>query len=77
MEGQGPSEQRPHKISYHLDLEGLGNRQAEELIASLEEKLKKLEVSAKVIYSGKVDVDILPAVASKGKGLEFLLAEVC
>ena len=33
-------------------------------------------VQAKVIYSGGEDLDILPQHASKGKGLEFLLAEV-
>lgn len=30
----------------------------------------------KVVYSGGVDVDILPHTASKGKALEFLLSEV-
>ena len=34
-------------------------------------------VTAKVIYSGGADLDILPQHASKGKGLEFLLGEVC
>ena len=33
-------------------------------------------VTAKVIYSGGADLDILPQHASKGKGLEFLLKEV-
>lgn len=33
-------------------------------------------VTAKVIYSGGADLDILPQHASKGKGLEFLLSEV-
>lgn len=33
-------------------------------------------VTAKVIYSGGADLDILPQHASKGKGLEFLLNEV-
>ena len=33
-------------------------------------------VTAKVIYSGGADLDILPQHASKGKGLEFLLGEV-
>jgi hypothetical protein len=73
---QDPSEQRPHKISFHLDLDGLGETPADSLIANLEAALKGAGVSAKVIYSGKVDVDVLPAGASKGKGLEFLLGEV-
>ena len=34
-------------------------------------------VTAKVIYSGGADLGILPQHASKGKGLEFLLGEVC
>ena len=33
-------------------------------------------MTAKVIYSGGADLDILPQHASKGKGLEFLLGEV-
>ena len=33
-------------------------------------------MTAKVIYSGGADLDILPQHASKGKGLEFLLNEV-
>ena len=37
---------------------------------------KQAGVTAKLIYSGGVDLDILPQQASKGKGLEFLLRQV-
>lgn len=71
---QAESEQRPHKISYHVSLKG---NEAQELVDSIDAQLKKLGLSAKLIYSGGEDLDILPDAASKGKGLEFLLEEVC
>ena len=70
---QPESEQRPHKVSYHVSAKG---QEAEEQIQQLEAKLKGQGLSAKVIYSGGADLDILPHHASKGKGLEFLLREV-
>ncbi|KAL3139446.1 hypothetical protein ABBQ38_003776 [Trebouxia sp. C0009 RCD-2024] len=70
---QGESEQRPHKLSYHVKVKGDA---AEKVVSELESKLKAAGVTAKVIYSGGADLDILPQHASKGKGLEFLLSEV-
>jgi hydroxymethylpyrimidine pyrophosphatase-like HAD family hydrolase len=71
---QAESEQRPHKLSYHV---GASGGAAKKLIAELEAKLTSAGVTAKLIYSGGVDLDILPQHASKGKGLEFLLRQVC
>ena len=70
---QDASEQRPHKLSYHLQARGAD---ADQAIDQLKGKLAEAGVDAKVIYSGGVDVDILAAKASKGKGLEFLLQQV-
>ena len=70
---QGESEQRPHKVSYHVSVKG---KEAEQQISQLEASLKEQGLAAKVIYSGGADLDILPQHASKGKGLEFLLKEV-
>lgn len=71
---QAESEQRPHKLSYSVGVRG---DDAKRVITQLEGKLKEAGVTAKLIYSGGVDLDILPQQASKGKGLEFLLRQVC
>ena len=73
MPGQGKTEQRPHKVSFTLAVKG---QQAAEVISALDGDLKAAGLSAKVIYSGGEDLDILPQQASKGKGLEFLLEQV-
>ena len=70
---QEESEQRPHKISYHVSVAGAN---AAKLVQNVEEKLTYAGLTAKLIYSGGADLDVLPQGASKGKGLEFLLSEV-
>lgn len=70
---QEASEQRPHKLSYHLSAQG---EAAQKVISQLDEALKAVGVRAKIIYSGSMDVDILPEGASKGEGLNFLLRQV-
>lgn len=71
---QGDSEQRPHKVSYKVKPTG---KEAEALIAQASTALQDQGINAKLIYSGGEDLDVLPQGASKGKGLEFLLNEVC
>ena len=70
---QDPSEQRPHKLSYHLSAKG---EDAQRVISQLGAALKAAGVRARIIYSGGMDVDILPEGASKGDGLKFLLRQV-
>ena len=70
---QAESEQRPHKVSFHL--EG-GRGAAGAALKSLDSALRRLGFGTAVIYSGGVDVDVLPAGASKGAGLRFLLSEL-
>ena len=59
-------------MSYSVSLQG---EDAKRSIQRLRESLQAEGLAAKVIYSGGEDLDILPAHASKGKGLEFLLNE--
>ena len=72
LPGQAGSEQRPHKVSYTVLVKG---QEASSVIAQLRGDLQAAGISAKVIYSGGEDLDILPQQASKGKGLEFLLQQ--
>ncbi|CAL5220768.1 g2832 [Coccomyxa viridis] len=73
LKAQDASEQRPHKLSYHLSAKG---EDAQNVISQLQEALKAAGVRAKIIYSGGMDVDILPEGASKGEGLKFLLRQI-
>lgn len=66
---QQESEQRPHKVSYKV---GGGDVMA--FTKALAEKLETQNgMKVNVIYSGGQDLDVLPARASKGKALRFLL----
>mmetsp|Transcript_27590 Transcript_27590/g.60350 ORF Transcript_27590/g.60350 Transcript_27590/m.60350 type:complete len:639 (+) Transcript_27590:155-2071(+) len=79
LKPQDPSEQRPHKISFHLapQQQQAGCRAASQVLAQLHSALHAAFIPAKVIYSGGQDVDILPERAGKGRALEFLLQQVC
>ncbi|BDA47308.1 Sucrose-phosphatase 1 [Coccomyxa sp. Obi] len=70
---QAESEQRPHKLSYYVGVKG---DEAKAVISRLQDALNQAGVRVKLIYSGGVDLDILPEGASKGKGLEFLLRQI-
>eukprot|EP01024_Parvocaulis_polyphysoides_P037767 TRINITY_DN33727_c0_g1_i2.p3 TRINITY_DN33727_c0_g1~~TRINITY_DN33727_c0_g1_i2.p3 ORF type:complete len:283 (+),score=48.91 TRINITY_DN33727_c0_g1_i2:65-913(+) len=67
---QAETEQRPHKISFHLTSKN------EAILKTLEEKLKEANLKTKVIYSGGVDVDILAEGAGKGMALKFILEKL-
>ncbi|GBF89226.1 hypothetical protein Rsub_02103 [Raphidocelis subcapitata] len=73
LKPQVSSEQRRHKLSYHLSATG---REAASLLEGLRADLAAAGVGAKVVYSGGVDVDILAAGAGKGRALEFLLGQL-
>lgn len=68
---QDPSEQRTHKVSFKLSVPNPAH-----LIEGLRRHLSDAKLDTSVIYSGGVDVDILPSRASKGKALSFLLDQV-
>eukprot|EP00878_Enallax_costatus_P000447 GHUV01000538.1.p1 GENE.GHUV01000538.1~~GHUV01000538.1.p1 ORF type:complete len:517 (+),score=116.35 GHUV01000538.1:170-1552(+) len=74
LKPQVASEQRRHKISYHLQRSTPEADQA--VLQQLRDSLAAAGLAAKVIYSGGVDVDILAQGAGKGKALEFILREL-
>ncbi|KAF8068240.1 SPP1 [Scenedesmus sp. PABB004] len=71
---QVASEQRRHKLSFHLQRSTPEADAA--VLDGLRAALAAAGQAAKVIYSGGVDVDVLAAGAGKGKALEFILREL-
>jgi hydroxymethylpyrimidine pyrophosphatase-like HAD family hydrolase len=72
FQAQGESEQRPHKVSYHLFSDRVAKS---EYVQQLRDKFVAEGLMVKVVHSGGSDVDVLPACASKGLALQFL--QVC
>ncbi|MDX2243875.1 MAG: sucrose-phosphate phosphatase [Leptolyngbyaceae cyanobacterium bins.302] len=64
---QPDTEQRPFKVSYFLTPEA-----AAEVIPCLETTFKKQGLDVQLIYSGSLDLDILPRRANKGQAMTFL-----
>jgi sucrose-6F-phosphate phosphohydrolase len=71
---QQASEQRPHKVSYKLYAAGAA--QAAGVVSNLRAQLSGASLEAAVVFSGGEDLDVLPARASKGKALAFLLQQM-
>lgn len=67
---QSETELRPHKISFYVD-----KGDAQELTKCLSERLAKRGLDVKIIYSGGMDLDILPQGAGKGQALAYLLSK--
>ncbi|XP_028789859.1 sucrose-phosphatase 1 [Neltuma alba] len=65
---QAESEQRPHKVSFYIKKD-----KAQNVIEALSETLRKRGLDVKIIYSGGIDLDILPQSAGKGQALAYLL----
>ena len=71
---QPDSEQRPHKVSFHLQT--VDEEKQGEVLTKLKSALAERSVQAKIIFSGGKDIDIIPTSAGKGKALEFILNQV-
>lgn len=68
---QVESEQRPHKVSFYVN-----KSEAEEVVKTLTGRFKELQLNAKIIYSGGLDMDILPTGAGKGQALNYLMKKL-
>ncbi|MFM7363101.1 MAG: sucrose-phosphate phosphatase [Cuspidothrix sp.] len=63
---QPDTEQRPFKVSFFLKAEFSG------ILPQLEAELQKTQLNVKLIYSGEIDLDILPHTSDKGQAMQFL-----
>lgn len=71
LKPQSETEQRPHKISFYVPKD-----KAEDITKTLSTRLAERGLDVKIIYSGGMDLDILPQGAGKGQALAYLLKKL-
>jgi sucrose-6-phosphatase len=71
LKPQSNPEQRPFKLSYFLQ-EAI----SDQVMAELSDALQTEGLSTQLVYSGGIDLDILPQSANKGKAMQFVQAQL-